>query len=428
MNTRKRQLCAVVALLIVLVSISSPAAAQSVPDNHVNRAGKHLTPVILFPGWFVMRLQVSVRNQTIAPDCPPSGTFENAVLTANPSAEFSQVCQDKLMTLAYDPDPRKPMPRRFANQIGVQVVVADYGKTESAPLYESLYAFLEQAGYTRNLNIRVAGYDSRLTPDLGGFLPRTIRLIEETYRANGNTPVHLVGHSNGPLYAQYLLTHTSRQWRSKYIQGFTPLAGNFPGSGATYLQLFTGFNVNDVSLPADPINAASSARMYLSFPASYMSAPDPRVFGDREVVIRSVQSGKDYTPRDYQQLFRDAGVPEAAEIARYYIGFVKFAPPFYPYVDVYAEKGSGFPTTVGAQLPDLTVGQLLSDSTVYFTRNGDVNQEDITNEAVKVWQSMPCYHFELNDNPGVNHYSLPDDAAVHARLLAHLQQRKSACR
>ena len=59
-------------------------------------------------------------------------------------------------------------------------------------------------------DIRVAGYDSRLTPDIGDFLERTKRLIEDTYRDNGNQPVHLAGHSNGPLYAQYLLTHTSR--------------------------------------------------------------------------------------------------------------------------------------------------------------------------------------------------------------------------
>jgi lecithin-cholesterol acyltransferase len=33
----------------------------------------------------------------------------------------------------------------------------------------------------RNVSIRVAGYDSRLSPDLGGFLERSIALIEETY-------------------------------------------------------------------------------------------------------------------------------------------------------------------------------------------------------------------------------------------------------
>ena len=96
----------------------------------------------------------------------------------------------------------------------------------------------------------------------------------------------------------------------------------------------------------------------------------------------------------------------AQKIAPYYFGFVKFQPPYFPNVDVYAEKGSGLPTVVGIQLPDLTVGQVLGDAPVLITRDGDSNQEDITNDAVSVWQAMPCYRFEFNDNPGVDHMSL----------------------
>ena len=121
-----------------------------------------------------------VHNQTVAPDCPASGTFEYTILRARPSTEFSQVCQDKLLTLVYDFGPQKPRrpaeaAPRVSEQHGVQVSVADYGKTESAPLYEPLFTFLEHAGYKRNVNFRVAGYDFRLTPDMGGFLERTDR-------------------------------------------------------------------------------------------------------------------------------------------------------------------------------------------------------------------------------------------------------------
>ena len=160
-----------------------------------------------------------------------------------------------------------------------------------------------------------------------------------------------------------------------------------------------------------------------------MSAADPAYFGDREVVIRVGPEGKEYTPRDAQQLFKDAGMGLAQKIAPYYFGFVKFQPPFFPYVDVYAEKGSGLPTVVGVQLPDLTVGQVLGDAPVWITRDGDTNQEDITNDAVSVWQAMPCYRFEFNDNPGVDHMSLAfATPAVWERLLMHLQQPRSECR
>jgi lecithin-cholesterol acyltransferase len=343
-----------------------------------------------------------------------------------PSA-FNQVCRDKLMTLVYHRRPNVPMSQRFSEQPGVTVTLKEYGQTASAPFYEDLYAFLEAHGYTRNSDIRVAGYDARLTPDMGGFMERTVELIERTYADNGNTPVHLVSHSNGPLYAQYLLTHTSQAWKNRYIHGFTPLAGNWPGQGSSYMVLFTGLNVNEVSFPSDTDNATSSALMFQSHPSTYMSAADPAVFENEEVVIQAGSAV--YTPQHYRKLFRDAGLPLAEELGSYYIGFVGFQQPqFFPNVDVYAEKGSGLDTVVGVALPNLSVGQLITDSTEFFFRLGDSNQEDITNDSIRVWSRMKCFQFELNDNPGITHLALPSNPDVLGRLWVNLQRPRSVCR
>jgi lecithin-cholesterol acyltransferase len=56
-----------------------------------------------------------------------------------------------------------------------------------------------------------------------------------------------------------------------------------------------------------------------------------------------------------------------------------------------------------------------------------VNQEDITNDAVGVWEAMPCFHFSLTDNPGVDHFALPSDSGVLERLLADLGRPRSHC-
>jgi lecithin-cholesterol acyltransferase len=61
------------------------------------------------------------------------------------------------------------------------------------------------------------------------------------------------------------------------------------------------------------------------------------------------------------------------------------------------------------------------------TRDGDINQEDITNDAVGVWTAMPCYHFSLTDSPGVNHFELPSDPGVLARLLVDVAAPRSHC-
>jgi lecithin-cholesterol acyltransferase len=385
------------------------------------------TPLVMFPAYFFTTLRITVHHQTVAPECPSSGSFRVFFLNDEPSA-FSKVCQQKLLTLRYDASGAKPMSKRFRDQRGVKVRIENYGKTESAPFYEPMYEALEGAGYVRDRDIRVAGYDSRLTPDMRNFLNRTRRLIEDTYRDNGHQPVHLVGHSNGPLYIQYLLTHTSQRWKDKYVHGFTPFAGNFPGQGILYPLFFTGLDVTDFTFPTSPETALSGAEMMLRNPSSYMSASDPRIFGDQETVVEDFSSGKTYTPEDYGELFDDAGLAWAKPIADYYIGFVDFADPAsFPNVDVYAEKGSGIDTVVGIGLDDLSIGQVVDDSNTFFTRDGDINQEDITNDAVSVWAAMPCFHFSLTDSPGVNHFELPSDPGVLGRLLADLERERSHC-
>lgn len=421
-----RSIAARLALVAAVVCSILPATA-SVAKAEARPPGR--TPVVLFPAYHFTKLAVTVRNQAVDPACPRSGTFEDWFQNDHPSTTFSQVCRDELLTLRYDASADKPFAKRFSDQNGVSVSLLDYGTTQSAPFYEAMYQALDAAGYVRNVNIRVAGYDARLTPDMGGFLQRTKKLIEDTYESNGDTPVHLVGHSNGPLYAQYLLTHTSEAWKEKYIHGFTAIAGNFPGQGSLYSLVFTGLNIQDFSFPATRANALSSARMLLSAPSTYMSAADPRIFDSRETVVTDASTGRSYTPQDFRRLFHDAGLPQAEEIAEHYIGFVTFATPSsFPNVDVDAEKGSGIQTVVGAVLPDLTVGQVINPVTGNFlTRDGDVNQEDLTNNAVLAWQAMRCFHFSLTDNPGVDHFSLPSNSAVLARLVATLARPRSDC-
>jgi lysophospholipase-3 len=66
-------------------------------------------------------------------------------------------------------------------------------------------------------------------------------------------------------------------------------------------------------------------------------------------------------------------------------------------------------------------------TTEFLTRDGDVNQEDLTNDAVAAWAAMDCFHFGLTDNPGVNHFELPSNAGVLARLIANANAPRSNC-
>jgi lecithin-cholesterol acyltransferase len=302
-----------VAMVVLLLgSAESPATAGR-------------TPVVFFPGYGTTVLRVTVRNQTAVRDCPRSGSFEDGI-PADVGVTFDQVCRDELLTPRWRRDSRLSFPQRFSLVRGVHVSIPHYGQTASAPVYDGLYKALEAAGYTAGHDLVVAGYDFRLTPDLGGFLGQSKHLIERTWRHNGGRPVRLIGHSNGPLYAQYLLTHVSAAWKRKYIQGFTDIAGNLPGQGATWSWAFTGVEIPSAfSLPTTRAEARSSARLIALSPSTWMSTSDPAVFGRREVVIRSVATRRSYTPADTPALLHDAGLASLQPLVLHYLGFVKFA-------------------------------------------------------------------------------------------------------
>ena len=40
---------------------------------------------------------------------------------------------------------------------------------------------------------------------------------------------------------------------------------------------------------------------------------------------------------------------------------------------------------------------------------------------------MDCWHFSLTDNPGVNHFELPSNPGVLARLIANANAPRSDC-
>jgi lecithin-cholesterol acyltransferase len=407
-----------VSAMIALVLVPLPASAVT---------GR--TPVVFFPGYGTTTLRVTVRNQTSVKGCPRSGSFEDGI-PANVGTTFSEVCRDRLITPRWRSGPHLSWQGRFSLPPGVKVSISHYGQTASAPVYDVFYTALESAGYVADRNLVVAGYDFRLTPDLGGFLPRTEQLIERTSRRNGHRPVRLVGHSNGPLYAQYLLTHVSAQWKRKYIQGFTDIAGNLPGQGATWSWVFTGVEIpNGFSLPTTVATARSSARLVALSPSTWMSASDPAVFGRREVVVKNRATGRSYTPADTYRLLHDAGLDSIKPIVQHYIGFVKFADrKDFPNVDVSAEKGSGLPTQVGIVLPNLTTGQVVDAATADFINlPGDSNQEYITNDAVRVWHRMRCYRFRLTNNRGVSHLGLISDPGLIHRMLSDLALPRSRC-
>ena len=107
---RVRTMTALVGVAVAAI-LAVPGTAGASLDGGGGSSSK-LTPVVVFPAFHFTKLEVVVRDQVVAPECPSSGVFEDWFLNDNPSTTFSQVCQDKLLTLRIEPWASASMTRR----------------------------------------------------------------------------------------------------------------------------------------------------------------------------------------------------------------------------------------------------------------------------------------------------------------------------
>jgi lysophospholipase-3 len=177
-------------------------------------------PVVFFPGYSLSVFKVTVSGQTSQPGCPASGNYALHYQAAATQDGFDLTCMTNLLALNYD-----NATGRFSEQSGVNVVLENYGHPACAPFYEPFFAAMENAGLVRNSTLLSACYDWRMAPNVDviagtSFMADTRELILRAYEAANKTKVYLVGHSNGPIVAQYFLLHCTAEFRDKYIGNY----------------------------------------------------------------------------------------------------------------------------------------------------------------------------------------------------------------
>jgi hypothetical protein len=181
--------------------------------------------------------------------------------------------------------------------------------------------------------------------------------------------------------------------------------------------MFVGVSIPDLSF-GDAQNAVS-ARM--SCPTVDVHHRRPRILHDDEIIIHDQSSDTFYTPEDYPRLFDDADLSWVKPIADYCRQRPVRRPAPFPNVDVYAE-GLRHRHPGWARTADLSVGQLVTGTTEFFTRDGDISQE-VTNDAVNAWSAM-----SWGFNPPQSGRPTPD---IHRRVCPSVPMRtcpRSGCR
>ncbi|XP_060608560.1 phospholipase A2 group XV-like isoform X2 [Ruditapes philippinarum] len=213
------------------------------------------------------------------------------------------------MRLEYD-----NVTRTTRNSPGVDIKIPGFGETKTVEwldnaklpftrYYHDIAQALVSWGYERNVTLRGAPYDFRKAPnELKGFLGNLKSLIEETYYKNNNNKVVLLAHSMGNPLTLHLLNHMTKEWKDKFIKSFMSLAGVWGGAAKSIRLMISGDNL-DVRF-VSPLTVRREQR---SCPSTAWLMPSDEFWSETEVLV--VTPTRNYTVKDYRQLFEDIAYP-----------------------------------------------------------------------------------------------------------------------
>jgi len=329
-----------------------------------------LSPVILIPGDLGNQLEAHLdKPSNPNSTCPTvTSSWYRLWLDVWQLREGRIGCWAENMKLVY-----KKTARTCSNVEGVFTRVPGWGDTSSMEYVDPSWSawaigdagnylhdmveFLVKQGYTRGSNLRGAPYDFRFAPQSQGTYFHMLKsLIEESFFSNNDTPVTIISHSMGGLFAIHFFHQQSQAWLDQYVHHFIPL--NTPWAGVI-LQLNTyasGFNM-DISM-IDPLVIRETQR---SYETSVYLLPLPTTWPDQTKVLVSTPA-KNYTVKDYPAFFNDIGFPQGWDMM---LNILNLTPLRHPRVRTSCIYSLGVDTPVGyvygAGFPDKQPMRILGD-------------------------------------------------------------------
>lgn len=276
---------------------------------------------------------------------------------------------------------------------------------------EPMYQYFTQFGYIGGVNFRSAPIDFRLGPrnwmSPGGSFDDFLALIEDTYKINNNTRVHLIGHSIGGAYIQTFLAYkVSQEWKDKHIESFMSLCGAHDGVTNTPVFLSQGFNFGI------PIVKPSE----LMDPARHMASVNwmiPTLFNQDQMCI--VSDKKNYTFGELALLYKDLNLEEPYKL---YVGEnEKFDKRKAPGVETHCVCGIDHGTGIEYYIKDVNVPE---DRTIKARRNipgdGCVTKEGL-DVCANFDQDRSKYPVKSTYLPKVGHVNIIHDQRVYDYIL-----------
>jgi len=229
-------------------------------------------------------------------------------------------------------------PKDFGGMNGLRFI--DVDKTE--PYLNTTIQYLEKLGYVVGKTLRSGAFDWRKGPNeyiVDDDLKNIKKLIEDTYKENGNTKVHLLGHSyGGPIGNFFLSDFVDQEWKDRFIKSFIPYGSAYDGSVSTMLQLVRTSNRGPSYVNKAFVELAKSlsSTSWLLPTSDYWS----------EKILVETSKGK-YYGKDLFQYFKDYNMEMMMQNHKNNLRFSKTKAPNVPVNCFY---GINIPTITGYKL------------------------------------------------------------------------------
>ncbi|XP_033341246.1 lysosomal phospholipase A and acyltransferase [Megalopta genalis] len=362
---------------------------------------KQISPIIFVPGDGGSQIEAKLNKTSVVHYfCgKTSSDYFNIWLNLELLVPVIIDCWIDNMKLIYD-----NVTRTTKNSDGVDIRVPGWGDpfaveyldpTKASPgaYFKDIGNLLvSELGYVRNQSIRGAPYDFRKGPNENAeFFTKLKDLIEQTYKANQQTPVTLLAHSMGGPMTLIFLQRQSQAWKDKYISSLITLSAAWGGS----VKALKVFAVGD-DLGAYLLRQSILKDQQITSPSLGWLLPSKLFWKETEVLVES--SEKNYTLSTLKDYLIDINVPNGWEFRQDNEKYqLNFAPPG---VELYCLYGTGIDTVQKLYYKPGTsiqgVPQLLPGD-----GDGTVNLRSL--EACKYWQDKQKQKIYTQGFPGVDH-------------------------
>lgn len=302
--------------------------------------------------------------------------------------------------------------RTTTNQPGVSIRVPGWGSPEVVewldPTHASAGSYfkdignaLVNIGYDRNKSLRGAPYDFRKAPNENAqFFEDMKILVEETYKANNDTPVTLLAHSMGGPMSLVFLQKQTPDWKHKHIARLISLCGAWAGSAKAVKVFAMGDDLGSLFLQQSVMRAEQ-----ITSPSLAWLLPSPLFWKNDEVLVET--TSRNYTFGQLEEFFTDLQYPTGWEMRK---DTIEYSTNFTaPGVEVHCLWGHNVSTVERIKYRKTEVPDGKPDL-IFGDGDGTVNTRSLS--ACNNWAQMQEQPVKSQPFPNVDHMNILSDNRV----------------